>query len=83
MHGDEHTGDDLFNGHVCEGYFCEAHLRTPCLEHEDAVDLADMLDVPAMCFACAGKVEAAYRADTEWREYWPTKEQPLAVSVDG
>lgn len=81
MHGaGEHVGDDLFNDWTCEGYFCESHLRWPCLEHEDGADLADNISVPSMCFACAEKVEIAYRTElVDWRQHWPTDEPPLAL----
>lgn len=81
MHGNECAGgcdevDWSADAEVCDRYFCERHLRMPCLEHEDGADLW----APAMCFACADRLERAYREDPDWRDMWPTAAPPLPLN---
>lgn len=59
----------------CEGYFCPAHLRSPCLEHEDGKERC----APLLCHSCASELERSYREDEDWRDNWPTKADPLAL----
>lgn len=60
----------------CEGYFCEVHRRSACLEHEDGKELW----TPEYCLTCAAALEVAYRTDEEWRDHWPTDAAPLDLN---
>lgn len=77
MHGTECLGGDepidwSADFGACEGYFCETHLRTADLEHDDGKDVCS----PAMCFKCAESIELRYWTDPEYRDMWPTSAGP-------
>lgn len=72
--GDEAVDWDAWSI-ACEGYFCEAHRRSPDLEHEDGKELY----APELCHGCASQLEREYRELPDYRELWPTNEPPLPL----
>lgn len=81
MHGTEMLGGDeavdwSADFGACERYFCEDHLCSPDLEHEDGKELY----APAVCPECRERIERLYWTDAEFRDMWPTDAGPASYA---